>query len=93
MGAAPIAAHQRRQAEPTGQIGYQLPVGGGAIGIEGKAIGPGIGLGIMFSKALEAIGRNPEAAGPVQTTMFIGIGFTEALAIFALVIGFIIKFT
>lgn len=67
-------------------LGMALVVG---LGI----IGPGIGLGIMFSKALEAIGRNPEAAGPVQTTMFIGIGFTEALAIFALVIGFIIKFT
>lgn len=56
-------------------------------------IGPGIGIGILVSKALEAIGRNPEASGKVQTTMFIGIAFTEALAIFALVVGFIIKFT
>jgi len=56
-------------------------------------IGPGIGLGILVSKALEAIGRNPEAAGTIQTTMFIGIAVTEALAIFALVVGFIIKFT
>ena len=55
-------------------------------------IGPGIGIGILVSKALEAIGRNPEAAGKIQTTMFIGIVFTEALAIFALVIGFIVKF-
>ena len=56
-------------------------------------IGPGIGLGILVGKALEAIGRNPEASGTIQTTMFIGIAFTEALAIFALVVGFIIKFT
>lgn len=55
-------------------------------------IGPGIGLGILVSKALEAIGRNPEAAGAVQATMFIGIAFVEALAIFALVVAFIIKF-
>lgn len=55
-------------------------------------IGPGVGLGILVSKALEAIGRNPEAAGKIQTTMFIGIAFTEALAIFALVVGFIIMF-
>jgi F-type H+-transporting ATPase subunit c len=55
-------------------------------------IGPGIGIGILVSKALEAIGRNPEASGKIQTTMFIGIVFTEALAIFALVIGFIVKF-
>jgi F-type H+-transporting ATPase subunit c len=55
-------------------------------------IGPGIGIGILVSKALEAIGRNPEASGKIQTTMFIGIAFTEALAIFAIVIGFIVKF-
>lgn len=55
-------------------------------------IGPAIGIGMLVAKALEAIGRNPEAAGKVQTTMFIGIAFTEALAIFALVVGFIIKF-
>jgi F-type H+-transporting ATPase subunit c len=56
-------------------------------------IGPGIGLGILVSKALEAIGRNPEAAGTIQTTMYIGIAVTDVLAIFAVVIGFIIKFT
>ena len=55
--------------------------------------GPGIGLGLLVSKALEAIGRNPEAAGTIQTTMYIGIAVTDALAIFALVVGFIIKFT
>ena len=55
-------------------------------------LGPGIGLGILVSKALEAIGRNPEAAGRVQATMFIGIAFVEALAIFALVVAFIIRF-
>jgi F-type H+-transporting ATPase subunit c len=56
-------------------------------------LGPGIGIGILVSRALEAIGRNPEAASTITTTMFIGIVFTEALAIFALVVGFIIKFT
>jgi F-type H+-transporting ATPase subunit c len=55
-------------------------------------VGPALGIGILVSKALEAIGRNPEAAGKIQTTMFIGIAFTEALAIFAIVVGFIIKF-
>jgi F-type H+-transporting ATPase subunit c len=55
-------------------------------------IGPGIGIGILVSKALESIGRNPEASGMIQTTMFIGIAFTEALAIFAIVVGFIVKF-
>ena len=67
-------------------LGMALAVGLGVLG-------PGIGLGILVSKALEAIGRNPEASGQIQTTMFIGIAVTEALAIFALVVGFIIKFT
>ncbi len=55
-------------------------------------VGPALGIGILVSKALEAIGRNPEAAGKIQTNMFIGIAFTEALAIFVIVVGFIIKF-
>ncbi len=67
-------------------IGMGLAVGLGVIG-------PGIGIGIVAGHALEAIGRNPEASGTILTNMFIGIAFTEALAIFALVIGFIIKFT
>lgn len=67
-------------------IGMGLAVGFGMFG-------PGIGIGILVSKALEAIGRNPEAAGKVQATMFIGVAFTEALAIFALVVAFLIKFS
>lgn len=56
-------------------------------------LGPGIGLGMLVSKALEAIGRNPEAADKIQATMYIGIAVTDVLAIFAVVVGFIIKFT
>ncbi len=56
------------------------------------AIGPGIGIGILVGKALEAIGRNPEAASTIQVNMFIGIAFTEAVAIYALVIALILKF-
>ncbi len=63
-----------------------------AIAVGLGMFGPGIGIGLLVARALEAIGRNPEASGKIQTTMFIGIAFTEALAIFALVVGFIIKF-
>ena len=56
------------------------------------AIGPGIGIGILGSKAMEAIGRNPEATGLIQTNMILGIVFTEAIAIYALVVALIIKF-
>jgi len=66
---------------------------GMAIAVGIGVLGPGIGIGIIAGRALEAIGRNPEASGTVITNMFIGIAFTEALAIFALVVGFIIKFT
>ncbi len=54
--------------------------------------GPALSIGMLVSKALEAIGRNPEAAGKIQATMFIGVAFVEALAIFALVVAFVIKF-
>lgn len=55
-------------------------------------LGPGIGIGILVGRAIEAIGRNPEASGKIQGTMFIGVAFVEALAIFALVVAFVIKF-
>jgi F-type H+-transporting ATPase subunit c len=55
-------------------------------------LGPGIGIGILVSRALEAIGRNPEASSKIMSTMILGIVFVEALAIFALVVAFIVKF-
>ncbi len=61
-----------------------------AIGV--GAIGPGIAIGILTAKGLEAIGRNPEAAGKIQTNMILGIAFAEAVAIYALVVALIIKF-
>ena len=61
-----------------------------AIGL--GAIGPGIGIGILAGKAMEAIGRNPEATGDIRTNMILGIAFAEAIAIYALVVALIIKF-
>ena len=65
---------------------------GPAVAMGLGAIGPGIGIGILVGKALEAMGRNPEAASKIQVNMFIGIAFTEAVAIYALVIALILKF-
>lgn len=56
------------------------------------ALGPGLGIGILASKAMEAIGRNPEATPKIQTVMILAIVFTEAIAIYALVISLIIRF-
>jgi F-type H+-transporting ATPase subunit c len=56
------------------------------------AIAPAIAIGQIGSKGLEAIGRNPEAADKVSSSMILGIAFAEAIAIYALVIALIIKF-
>jgi F-type H+-transporting ATPase subunit c len=55
------------------------------------ALGPGIGLGFLIGKALEGIARQPEAAGQVRTTMFIGLAFVEALALFGFVLAFAVS--
>jgi len=59
-----------------------------AIAIGLGAIGPAIGIGMIGAKAMEAIGRNPEAAGKVLVPMLIASAFAEAIAIYALVIAF-----
>lgn len=64
-------------------------LGYGAIGYGLGAIGPGIGLGILIGKTLEAMARQPEMAGQLRTVMFIGIAFVEALALLGLVAGFL----
>ena len=62
----------------------------GAIAI--GAIGPAIAIGLIGSRAADAIGRNPEAAPKIQTAMILAIAFAEAVAIYALVVALIIKF-
>ncbi|MEI6190841.1 MAG: ATP synthase F0 subunit C [bacterium] len=57
-----------------------------AIGL--GAIGPGIGIGLIGAKAVEAVGRNPEASGKILVMMLIASAFAEAIAIYALVIAF-----
>lgn len=54
-------------------------------------IGPGIGVGYVTGKAVEAIGRNPEASGRILVYMFLGAALTETIAIYAIVMSFIIK--
>ncbi|HLE39805.1 MAG TPA: ATP synthase F0 subunit C [Acidimicrobiia bacterium] len=59
------------------------------IGYGLAAIGPGIGIGIVAGNAVQAMARQPEAANMVRTTMFLGIAFTEALALIGFVLFFI----
>lgn len=53
---------------------------------------PALAIGKMTAKAMEAIGRNPESAGAVRTTLILAIAFAEAIAIYSLVVALIIKF-
>lgn len=64
-------------------VGLTMALGG---------FGPALAIGWMASKAMEAIGRNPEAAAKIQTNLILAIAFAEAIAIYSLVVALIIKF-
>jgi len=64
-------------------IGLTIAIGG---------LGPALGIGILAGKALEAMGRNPEAAGEIRTNMILAMAFAEAIAIYSLVMALILKF-
>jgi F-type H+-transporting ATPase subunit c len=70
--------------------GVRLLAAALAIGL--GAIGPGIGIGILAAKAMEALGRNPEAEAIVRGNLILALAFCEAIAIYALVVALIIKF-
>jgi F-type H+-transporting ATPase subunit c len=69
---------------------FKLLAAGLAMGL--GAIGPGIGVGLVGMGALQALGRNPEARGPIMTNMILGIAFAEAIAIYALVVAVVLIF-
>ena len=60
-----------------------------SIGYGLATIGPGVGIGILVGKTVEGMARQPEMAGQLRTTMFLGIAFVEALALIGLVAGFL----
>ncbi len=66
-------------------LGLALPIGLGL-----AAFGAGLGIGNAVNGAMEAMGRQPEAIGKIQTAMLIGAAFIEALAIYALVLAFVL---
>jgi F-type H+-transporting ATPase subunit c len=77
--------------QQAGELAEGLKTIGAGIVYGGAAIGPGIGIGIVVGNAITAMARQPEASGPVRTTMFLGIAFTEALALFGFVLAFLLK--
>ena len=82
---------QQAPVDPADAKNTSAAIGAGfAYGI--AAIGPGIGIGYLVGKSVEAMARQPEAAGMVRTTMFLGIAFTEALALIGFVVFILLKF-
>jgi len=77
------------EAEIQAAVDLTMMAKGLAIGL--GTIGAGIAIGMIGSKAMEAIGRNPEVAEKIMAPMLLAIAFAEALAIYALVVAFIIK--
>jgi len=67
-------------------LGFALPL---MLGI--AALGSGVGLGKAVSAAMDAMGRQPEAAGKIQTGMIIGAALIEALTIYAFVTVFVLQ--
>jgi F-type H+-transporting ATPase subunit c len=63
-----------------------------AVAIGLGALGPGLGLGFIGAKAMEALGRNPEASDQIFVPLILSLAFTEAIGIYALVVALMIKF-
>jgi F-type H+-transporting ATPase subunit c len=69
---------------------WRLIMSGATIAVGGMF--PALAIGMITAKAVEAIGRNPESASDVRTSMILGVAFAEAIAIYGLVTALIIKF-
>lgn len=74
-----------------GQIDLGLKAVGAGLAMMG-ALGSGAGIGILVNGALQAIARNPDVSGAIQTNMILGIVFAETIAIYCLVVALIILF-
>ena len=92
VAAAPGGAWAQEAAHATGAGGSASMIALAAgIAIAGAAIGAGLGQGKAVAAAMESIGRNPNSADRIQTPMILGLAFIEALAIYALVIAFLLQ--
>ncbi|HEX9033578.1 MAG TPA: ATP synthase F0 subunit C [Streptosporangiaceae bacterium] len=83
-----LVHHVLAATQPTQQLHIQNL---GALTYGLAAIGPGIGIGLVFGHAIEAMARQPEATGQITTFMWIGFALTEALALIGIAVPFFIK--
>lgn len=86
MGPGMALAQETAASSNDGMIAMAAGLG---IGI--AALGAALGQGRAVAAAMESIGRNPNAADKIQTPMILGLALIEALAIYALVIAFLLQ--
>jgi F-type H+-transporting ATPase subunit c len=79
--------HAATNGTVTGTVSLKGNLGAIAYGL--AAIGPGVGIGLIFGHGVEAMARQPEAAGLIRSNMYIGFALTEALALIGIIIPFI----
>ena len=87
-----VAAAQTAGAADNESTAQSMKYLAAAIAMGLGSLGPGIGIGMLGGSAMEALGRNPEAAAAVQTNMILAIAFAEAIGIYALVVAILIGF-
>lgn len=80
------------EAKQVLEAGVQFKDLASAFAIVGGSFGPALAIGTLAGRAMQAIGRNPEASSKIQGAMILAIAFSEAIAIYALVVALIIKF-
>ncbi len=89
---AGVAAAQTVAAADNAETAKSMKYIAAAIAMGLGSLGPAIGIGMLGGKAMEALGRNPEAAGAIQTNMILAVAFAEAIGIYALVVAILIGF-
>ncbi len=89
---AGVAAAQTAGAADNESTVLSMKYMAAAIAMGLGSIGPAIGIALIGGRAMEALGRNPEAAGAIQTNMILSVAFAEAIGIYALVVAILIGF-
>jgi F-type H+-transporting ATPase subunit c len=89
---ASVAAAQAAGAADNESTAQSMKYLSAAIAMGLGSLGPALGIGMLGGKAMEALGRNPEAAGAIQTNMILAVAFAEAIGIYALVVAILIGF-
>jgi len=89
---AGVAAAQTAGAADNENTAKAMKYMAAAITMGLGSLGPALGIGMLGGKAMEALGRNPEAAGAIQTNMILAVAFAEAIGIYALVVAILIGF-